>query len=125
MPLWADDPAQIFERGLMPIECLCPGQRGEQRLEAFKLAIAATGSDLSPHYSRIDDLRQRVASYMVPFLSLPVGTGKETALDVFIKMNTSASPLSDYDIVVAQLERITWPISSYDGSRVETRGAST
>ncbi len=106
MPLWADDPAQIFERGLLPIECLCPGQRGEQRLEAFKLAIAAAGSDLSSHYSRIYDLRQRVASYMVPFLSLPVGTGKETALDVFIKMNTSASPLSDYDIVVAQLEEL-------------------
>ena len=49
-------------------------------------------------------LRQRFASYSIPFLSLPVSTEQETALDVFIKMNTSASPLRDFDIVVAQLE---------------------
>jgi hypothetical protein len=33
-----------------------------------------------------------------------VTTKKETALNVFIKMNTSAAPLSMYDIVVAQVE---------------------
>ena len=104
MPLWANDDVQLFDRGLLPIACLCPGQAGERRLEAFKSAISRAGKDLGPHYARIYDLRQRVAGYMVPFLSLPVGTGKETALDVFIKMNTSASPLADYDIVVAQLE---------------------
>ena len=49
-------------------------------------------------------LRQRLASYPIPFLALPVVTEQETALDVFIKMNTSASPLKDFDIVVAQLE---------------------
>ena len=53
---------------------------------------------------RIEVLRQRVAKYDIPFLSLDVKTGRETALDVFIKMNTSASPLKDFDIVVAQLE---------------------
>jgi hypothetical protein len=37
-------------------------------------------------------------------MSLPVTTNKQTALDVFIKMNTSAAPLSIYDIVVAQVE---------------------
>lgn len=33
-----------------------------------------------------------------------MGTPKDIALDVFIKMNTSAVPLSAYDIVVAQME---------------------
>ena len=33
-----------------------------------------------------------------------MSTKKETALDVFIKMNTSAAPLSIYDVVVAQVE---------------------
>jgi len=33
-----------------------------------------------------------------------ITTKKQTALDVFIKMNTSAAPLSIYDIVVAQVE---------------------
>ena len=37
-------------------------------------------------------------------MSLPVTTKPQTALDVFIKMNTSAAPLSIYDIVVAQVE---------------------
>src|SRR5690606_28865844 len=40
----------------------------------------------------------------LPYLSLPVTTSKDTALDVFIKMNTSAAPLTTYDIVVAQVE---------------------
>src|ERR1019366_10295103 len=50
------------------------------------------------------EIRQKFATFNLPFLSLPVGTDKETALDVFIKMNTSAAPLTIYDIVVAQLE---------------------
>lgn len=104
MPLWADSAVQLFDRGLLPIECLCPGNLGERKLEEFKSSVTGAGKDLGPHYGRIYDLRQRVGGYMVPFLSLHVGTGKETALDVFIKMNTSASPLTDYDIVVAQLE---------------------
>lgn len=106
MPLWAEDDAQVFERGLLPIECLCPGQKGEERLKKY-MAVVATKADINSILalnSRISELRLRVAGYMVPFLSLPVGTGKDTALDVFIKMNTSASPLTDYDIVVAQLE---------------------
>lgn len=106
MPMWADDDAQVYERGLLPIQCLCPGLRGEERLKRYMSVVAAAG-DISAVLSlstRISELRQRVAGYMIPFLSLPVGTGKETALDVFIKMNTSASPLSDFDIVVAQLE---------------------
>jgi hypothetical protein len=49
-------------------------------------------------------IRQQFATCNLPFLSLPVKTKKQTALDVFIKMNTSAAPLSTYDIVVAQVE---------------------
>ncbi len=56
---------------------------------------------------RVEALRQRVAKYEVPFLSLSAATGRETALSVFIRMNTSATPLTDFDIVVAQLESAT------------------
>lgn len=106
MPLWVDDERDVFTRDLLPIECLCPGHRGEERLKRY-MEIAAASGDIQAVLTlsaRIAELRQRVAGYLIPFLSLPVGTGKETALDVFIKMNTSASPLTDYDIVVAQLE---------------------
>lgn len=106
MPLWVDNDAVVFKEGLLPIECLCPGQRGEERFAAFQSVVAAQTDlqSLLAMSNRVAELRLRVASYMIPFLALPVGTGKETALDVFIKMNTSASPLSDFDIVVAQLE---------------------
>ncbi len=106
-PLWADDPIEVYKRGMIPIACLRPGQAGEKALNAFFAALKVAGIDHGDKTGRIYELRSRVASYVVPFLSLPVGTGRETALNVFIKMNTSASPLTDYDIVVAQLEEST------------------
>jgi hypothetical protein len=102
--VWADDDAEVFKRNLIPAKCLCPGQVGEKRLEAFIAAVNDSGQSATPSMMRIYELRQRMLGYTIPFLSLPVGTGRETALDVFIKMNTSASPLRDFDIVVAQLE---------------------
>lgn len=103
-PVWADYPDQTFERGVIPLVCLRPGRIGEKTLEDWLAKVRDAGLDPSPKLGRIYDLRQRVAGYVVPFLSLGVETSRETALDVFIKMNTSASPLKDFDIVVAQLE---------------------
>jgi len=100
MPLWADDPAGTFERKFFPVSLLCPGSRGEKAMDAW---TEQAGTDKATDKA-IMKLRQRIASYAIPFLSLPVSTEQETALDVFIKMNTSASPLKDFDIVVAQLE---------------------
>ena len=100
MPLWADDPAQTFERKYFPVRLLCPGVAGEKAMDTWtENAETNKATD-----KIIIKLRQRIASYSIPFLSLPVNTEQETALDVFIKMNTSASPLKDFDIVVAQLE---------------------
>ena len=103
-PVWADNPAQCFERDLMPAACLRPGRVGEAALNQWLAAIKSAGLDSSTRLGRIYELRQRVAGYQIPFLWLGAETSRETALDVFIKMNTSASPLSDFDIVVAQLE---------------------
>ena len=100
MPLWADDPSGTFERNYFPVSLLCPGAKGEQLMDAW---TEKAGTDKATDKA-IMKLRQRLASYSIPFLSLPVSTEQETALDVFIKMNTSASPLKDFDIVVAQLE---------------------
>lgn len=103
-PFWADDPGQCFERELIPITCFRPGRAGEKLLEDWLGAVREAGHEPGPKLGRIYDLRQRIAGYVVPFLSLGVETSRETALDVFIKMNTSASPLKDFDIVTAQLE---------------------
>jgi hypothetical protein len=106
-PVWADDPVQSLERDLIPAAALRPGAEGERTMEAWLETVEAAGHKTNAVLKRIYELRQRVAGYHVPFLSLGAGTGRETALDVFIKMNTSASPLKDYDIVVAQLEEAT------------------
>lgn len=103
-PVWASNPEQTFERDLIPLTCLRPGRVGERLLEEWLGKVRQSGLDPSPRLGRIYDLRQRVAGYVVPFLSLGVETSRETALDVFIKMNTSASPLKDFDIVTAQVE---------------------
>ncbi|SFK79059.1 DUF262 domain-containing protein [Shimia haliotis] len=100
MPLWADNPAECLARNYFPVSILCPGSKGEHAMDEWTEA-AETDKATDKAIMR---LRQRLASYPIPFLSLPVTTEQETALDVFIKMNTSASPLKDFDIVVAQLE---------------------
>ncbi|WP_417477890.1 GmrSD restriction endonuclease domain-containing protein [Maricaulis sp.] len=111
-PVWADNPVEAFiERGLVPVTVFCPNSDGEAARNSWEAAIEDSGQlnreSTRELTRRIEALRQRVAKYDIPFLSLDVGTGRETALDVFIKMNTSASPLKDFDIVVAQLESAT------------------
>ncbi|WP_298256540.1 DUF262 domain-containing protein [uncultured Litoreibacter sp.] len=101
MPAWAHDPVATFERKVFPISILCPGSDGERHMDEW---CDKAGTNKAADRA-INKLRHRMAGYMIPFLSLPVSTSQETALDVFINMNTSASPLKDFDIVVAQLER--------------------
>jgi hypothetical protein len=106
-PVWADDPVAAMARGLAPLSIFRPGAAGEANLKAWRdrLRIAEVYTDEIGDFA--NELRKRVLSYTLPFLSLPVGTSRETALEVFINMNTSASPLTDYDIVVAQVEEGT------------------
>ncbi len=99
-PAWLNDPKQVLENSLAPVDLLCPGSIGEQRMNEW-CKLSGAGTDM---LMRLAKMRARVAAYPMPFLSLPVETSQETALDVFIRMNTSASPLKDFDIVVAQLE---------------------
>ncbi len=100
MPVWADIPIECLHRRLFPVSILCPGSKGEEDIKDW-MEKAGTSTEDAWVIMR---LRQRLASYPIPFLSLPVNTEQETALDVFVRMNTSASPLRDFDIVVAQLE---------------------
>ncbi|WP_296721994.1 DUF262 domain-containing protein [Erythrobacter sp.] len=106
-PVWANDPVTMFEEGYMPVALLCPGAQGEASLEAWEDALDDAKLLTKALTKRVSALRQRVSSYNIPFLSLSSTTGRDTALDVFIKMNTSATPLKDFDIVVAQLESAT------------------
>lgn len=106
-PLWADDPASVWERRLIPIQLLRPDPNVEAEFKKWAEAATSSTDDLLGLYSLGTDLRTTFAGFNLPFLSLPSNTPRETALDVFVKMNTSAQPLSTYDIVVAQVEAAT------------------
>lgn len=104
-PLWCDDPQQCLERGLIPATLLAPGSASENQAKKWQRQACGDNTDkLIETNDTINALRTCVATFNLPFLSLPSGTDKEVALDVFIKMNTSATPLKPFDIVVAQVE---------------------
>jgi hypothetical protein len=122
MPRYAEDPAQCFKRGLLPISLLRPGDIGTE-IDLW-LGVATKGfepADDDPDvlnkykaYAYLKDkvkeeirtLRERVTHFNLPYLSLPAGTGKDVALQVFINMNTNSKPLSLYDIIVAEVESV-------------------
>lgn len=122
MPLWADDPVSSLYRGFVPISLLCPDDLANQvdkwvnestsnlepnddepnALAKYKL-YTATKEKLK---DEINSLRERVTHFNLPYLSLPIETPKDVALQVFINMNTNSKPLSLYDIIVAEVESV-------------------
>ena len=122
MPLWADDPRSILERGLFPISLMRPGDLSsevdqwlekathhlepedgeEDAMTKFK-AYTAFKDKLR---AQVNLLRERVTHFNLPYLALPSSTPKEVALQVFINMNTNSKPLSLYDIIVAEVESV-------------------
>lgn len=104
-PLWLNSPEKVWEKKMIPMSLLRPDHEAEFALDEW--AQDASVGDRNEERQIIrtaNRLRQLFASFNIPFLSLPSTTSNETALNVFIQMNTSASPLSAYDIVVAQVE---------------------
>lgn len=103
-PFWANKAAEQWERKMIPLDLFAPGDHAHDKYKAWARE-AITDPDGREEIAEIRaKIRQTFATFNLPFLSLPVTTSKETALDVFIKMNTSAAPLKTYDIVVAQVE---------------------
>lgn len=122
MPRWAEDPAQCFQRGFLPVNLLRPGDMSTEidswLNDATKpLEPADDAPDVLAKYraytatrdkikAEITALRERVTHFNLPYLSLPAATSKDVALQVFINMNTNSKPLSLYDIIVAEVENI-------------------
>lgn len=122
MPRWAEEPAQCFKRGLLPVSLLRPGDISTEidlwLNEATKpLEPADNDPDALAKYktytatrdkikAEITTLRERVTHFNLPYLSLPADTSKDVALQVFINMNTNSKPLSLYDIIVAEVESV-------------------
>lgn len=103
-PFWADKPRQQWENRMIPLDLCAPGETAQQKFRAWSKEAISDPDERDSVVDQISLIRANFAAFNLPYLSLPVTTKKETALDVFIKMNTSAAPLSTYDIVVAQVE---------------------
>jgi hypothetical protein len=121
-PMWANNSSEILRRGLIPSNLLRPGDIQTEIDNWLNDALSEKmPSNSDPNFAvlyasyfkvretiktKITDLREIVAHYNLPFLALPSSTPKETALNVFIKMNTNSKPLSLYDIIVAEIEGV-------------------
>ena len=120
MPLWAENPQECYKRGCIPFDLLKPEDIGKEinqwidaALEYKKPLFGIT--DFEQQYiqfaeekqklvSQINAFRETVKHYNLPYLALPSSTTKDTALNVFINMNSNSKPLTQYDIIVAEIE---------------------
>lgn len=122
-PVWADSPARCLERGLVPLNLLRPGDHAARVENWIAEATAALEPDEDApnaikEYRALERrrqelrtaivaLRERVTHFNLPYLSLPVTTSADVALQVFVNMNTNSKPLSMYDLTVAKTESKT------------------
>ncbi|MGD9630799.1 MAG: DUF262 domain-containing protein [Pyrinomonadaceae bacterium] len=106
-PLWLNNPVDLWNKRMIPVPLLRPDSNAEVELERWAEIASKGDRETEKEISReANRLRQKFATFNIPFLSLPSTTKQEVALSVFIQMNTSASPLTAYDIVVAQVEAV-------------------
>jgi hypothetical protein len=103
-PVWANQPKEQWKRRMIPLHLFAPDISAQQSFREWAKAAIESPEERDQVSDRSALLRQKFATFNLPFMSLPVTTKKQIALDVFIKMNTSAAALSIYDIVVAQVE---------------------
>lgn len=121
-PLWADNPYETLARGFIPMNLFRPGDISEEYENwvesAFEKDKPKSGdenyeqnlidwvNDKQKLLNIIRDVRETIAHFNLPFLALPSSTSKDTALQVFINMNTNSKPLSQYDIIRAEIEGV-------------------
>jgi hypothetical protein len=103
-PLWADEAKEQWSRNLIPLTLLCPNLENGTKVNDWAKSAGSNSDEVLELVSLVGTLKELISSFNIPFLSLKKETSKDVALDVFIKMNTSSSPLTAYDIVVAQVE---------------------
>ncbi|KQO97681.1 DUF262 domain-containing protein [Leifsonia sp. Leaf264] len=123
-PVWVDSPKECLQRGLVPVRLFDPASDESGVWIEHATAHLEPGEDVTDivelrarmkHVTTtrdrlkklIAEKRETVAHFNLPYLRLPATTHKETALSVFVNMNTNAKPLKAYDIVVAELEGAT------------------
>lgn len=104
LPIWADNTVEVFSRGLAPVSLLQPSDISARRQEWCDQAVQGDLQASRALESALRDLQDKMKRFNLPMLVLDADTKPATALDVFVKMNTSAVPLNAFDIIVAQFE---------------------
>lgn len=103
-PLWCDDPRQVLGRGLIPLRLLAPDDEATWK-QWLQAATAGDPERYTLLIETIMDLRSRISHFNLPYLALPVESSEAVVLNVFVKLNTSSTPLTAFDIVVARVEQ--------------------
>lgn len=94
-----------FRKGWIPIRILSPGEPGSKQATAWRTCTStASPTDEEAISVIIDRLRSAISGTVIPYLSLPLDTPPEDAIDIFIETNRSSVRLSPYDLAVAQME---------------------
>lgn len=107
-PVWADSAKACWERRYIPVRLFGPDDQAEAEMDKWvEEAVNGDPKEERALSRRITRLRQQFSIFNIPFLSLPVGTPRSVALDVFIKMNTRMVRLTAFDVIVAQTEETT------------------
>lgn len=121
-PLWVENPKETLARGFVPMQLFRPGDiSGEYETwvndalidekpkigdNDYEKQFEAWMNDKQNLLKIIRDVRETIAHFNLPYLALPSTTTKDTALQVFINMNTNSKPLSQYDIIRAEIEGV-------------------
>ena len=103
-PLWANEPKDQWERGLIPIDMAAPVEGGRERYREWANSAIDDRDEIDLVTDQLADIREQFTRFNLPYLHLPIETPPETAVDVFVKMNTSFSKLTVYDVAVALIE---------------------
>ena len=105
---WIDKPQSEFEKNLIPLNLFKSGFEIAQEFETWiSKSLDPKDTKNLPKIMWLSNLRTFIGTvisdFNIPTLSLNADTDVSTALDVFIRMNTSGVQLREYDIVLAQL----------------------
>lgn len=105
-PFWANNPIEQWKRRKIPLHLFRPDDASSSCFESWASEAIGDRDERDEIKRTREKIKDQFLTFNLPYLSLPVNTSRDIALDVFIKMNTSAAPLKTYDIVVAQVERL-------------------
>lgn len=103
-PKWVNSPAGCLKRNLIPVKILIPNLDGEELRNNWISEACEDHEVASKLRKRIGELCGRVRRYNIPYLNLPNSIDRSTAIDVFVKMNTQGTRLSELDVATALVE---------------------